>query len=436
MRVLIIGGGGREHTLAWKIARSPLLGRLYCAPGNAGIAALARCVDLPPEDPEELCNFALEQKIDLTVVGPEAPLAAGLADRFRRAGLKVFGPGREGARLESSKVWSKERMKRWGIPTADFAAFDDYEAARRHLERRYRNKPVVVKADGLAAGKGVVVAPDSAAAEEALRQIMVERVFGAAGEHLLLEDCLYGDELSLLAITDGERMVVLPSSQDHKAIGEGDRGPNTGGMGAYAPAPLLTGELYREVERQVFRPFLQGLAAEGIDYRGVIYAGLMIEGRKINLLEFNVRFGDPETQAILPLLRSDLLPLLLAAAEGSLEPREHQLQRHGGSAACVVLASEGYPGTYETGKVIRGLEEAAPDSAGAGDEKEGLAVFHAGTAFNRSGAVVTNGGRVLGVTAWAGVLPRALQVCYRAIEEIKFDGCYYRRDIGHRALKS
>jgi len=255
VRVLIVGGGGREHTLAWKLAQSPFLSRLYCAPGNAGIAALAECIDLSPVDIDGLCQFALKEKIDLTVVGPEAPLAAGLADRFRGAGLKVFGPGRSGARLESSKVWAKDRMRRWGIPTADFAVFSEYGAAVRHLEQHYVNKPVVVKADGLAAGKGVVVAPESAAAEKALRQIMIEKAFGAAGEQVLLEECLFGEELSVLAITDGRELVMLPSAQDHKAIGEGDRGPNTGGMGAYAPAPLLTAELARKVERAVFRPF-------------------------------------------------------------------------------------------------------------------------------------------------------------------------------------
>lgn len=437
LRVLIIGGGGREHALAWKIAQSPLLGRLYCAPGNAGIAALARCVDLPVDDLEGICKFALDKRIDLAVIGPEAPLAAGLADRLREAGLKAFGPSEEGARLESSKIWAKERMSRWGIPTAEFAVFDDYEAAQRHLERRYRERPVVVKADGLAAGKGVVVAPDRLAAEEALRQIMIEKVFGASGERVILEECLYGEELSILAITGGERLVILPSSQDHKAIGEGDRGPNTGGMGAYAPAPLLTDELAHEVERQVFRPFLKGLQAEGIDYRGVIYAGLMIGRGQINLLEFNVRFGDPETQAILPLIRSDLLPLLLAAAEGSEDAAAFSadLPLFAGSAATVVLASEGYPGVYATGKAIRGLKEAARPDGGFDSEKEGLALFHAGTAFNDSGAVVTSGGRVLGVTAWAGTLPAALQFAYRSAEQIDFDGCYYRRDIGHRALK-
>ncbi len=434
MRILIVGGGGREHTLAWKIAQSPLVERLYCAPGNAGIAQVAWCLELAADDLEGLLQFALKEKIDLTVVGPEAPLAAGLADRFRDAGLKVFGPGEEGARLESSKVWSKEWMKRRGIPTADFAVFDDYEAARRHLERRYRDRPVVVKADGLAAGKGVIVAPDSAVAGEALEQMMIEKVFGPAGEQVLIEDCLFGEELSVLALTDGEALLILPSAQDHKAVGEGDQGPNTGGMGAYAPAPLLTAELAGEVERAVFRPFLKGLAAEGIAYRGVIYAGLMIGPRELNLLEFNVRFGDPETQALLPLLQSDLLPYLDAAAGGELGRvlSQNAPVWSGGAAACVVLASGGYPGPYETGKPIQGLRGGGGGfDPGAG---EGLALFHAGTALDENGAVVTAGGRVLGVTAWAAGLRRALEVAYRRAEQIEFAGRYYRRDIGHRAL--
>lgn len=437
MRVLIIGGGGREHTLAWKLAQSPLLSRLYCAPGNAGIAAVAECVDLSAVDTGALQEFALKEKIDLTVVGPEAPLAAGLADRFRRAGLKVFGPGREGARLEWSKVWAKERMVSWGIPTAGFAVFNDYEAALRHLEKHYEGRPVVVKADGLAAGKGVTVARESAAAAEALREMMIEKAFGDAGERVLIEDCLHGEELSVLAVTDGRELVMLPSAQDHKAIGEGDRGPNTGGMGAYAPAPLLTKELAREVERAVFRPFLAGLEAEGIDYRGVIYAGLMVSGGELNLLEFNVRFGDPETQVLLPLLRSDLLPLLLAAAEGRLEEAAPDLdiRWRDGSAACVVLASGGYPGPYEIGKVIRGLEQATLSIGSTAGGEEGLALFHAGTAFDGSGRIVTAGGRVLGVTSWAGKLSAALQNAYRAAVQIEFEGCYYRRDIGHRALQ-
>lgn len=436
MRVLIIGGGGREHALAWKLAQSPLLEKLYCAPGNAGIAALAECVDISAVDLDKLEELALKEKIDLTVAGPEAPLAAGLADRFRRSGLRVFGPGREGARLEWSKIWSKERMARWGIPTARFAAFDDYEAARRHLEKHYSGRPVVVKADGLAAGKGVTVAPDCAAAAAALRSMMIEKVFGEAGERVLVEDCLHGEEVSVLAVTDGRDLVMLPPSQDHKAIGEGDRGPNTGGMGAYAPAPLLTEELARTVERDVFRPFLAGLEKEGIDYRGVIYAGLMVSGSEINVLEFNVRFGDPETQALLPLLESDLLPILLAAAEGDLAGagRDLDIRWRGGSAACVVMASQGYPGPYETGKVIQGLEAADTAAGAASGGEEGLVVFHAGTAFDSRGRIVTAGGRVLGVTAWARDLPSALQKAYRAAEQINFEGRYYRRDIGHRAL--
>ncbi len=440
MRVLIVGGGGREHTLAWKIAQSPLLGRLYCAPGNAGIAAEAQCVPLAAEEAGGLQDFAIREKIDLTVVGPEAPLAAGLADNFRKAGLLVFGPGRDGARLEWSKVWAKERMVDWGMPTARFEVFDDYEAALRYLEKEYRDKPVVVKADGLAAGKGVTVAREGTAAAEALHAMMVERVFGDAGKQVIIEDCLQGEELSMLALTDGREMVVLPSSQDHKAIGEGDRGPNTGGMGAYAPAPLLTKELAAIVENAIFRPFLKGLEREGIDYRGVIYAGLMISGREINLLEFNVRFGDPETQVLLPLLRSDLLPLLAATAEGRLAesvPALDMRWRHGWAAACVILASGGYPGLYETGKRIRGLEGAALSSGEKDDtgEEGGLALFHAGTAFDRSGSIVTAGGRVLGVTSWAKGLPEALKKAYRAAEQIDFEGCYYRRDIGHRAIQ-
>lgn len=437
MRVLIVGGGGREHTLAWKLAQSPLAGRLYCAPGNAGIAGVAECVDLQAVDIDGLLEFALRERIDLTVAGPEAPLAAGLGDRFRGAGLRIFGPGKDGARLEWSKIWSKERMLRWGIPTAPFEAFDDYEAARRHLEGRYAGKPVVIKADGLAAGKGVTVARDGAAALEALRAMMVEKIFGRAGERVLIEECLQGEELSILAITDGRGLVMLPSSQDHKAVGEGDSGPNTGGMGAYAPAPLLTAELARLVESAVFRPFLAGAAAEGIDYRGVIYAGLMVGKGRFDVLEFNVRFGDPETQVLLPLLRSDLLPLLLAVSEGRLQEEAPGLHIHWreGAAACVVLASGGYPGPYETGKVIRGLDRAAALCSGPAEADQGLSIFHAGTAFDAGGRTVTAGGRVLGVTAWDRGLKKALESAYRAAEQIEFEGRHYRRDIGHRAMQ-
>ncbi len=425
MKVLIVGSGGREHTLAWKLAQSPLLDKLYCAPGNPGIAALAETVDLAVDDLEGLKKFALAEKIDLTVVGPEAPLVAGLADRFREAGLVVFGPGQDGARLEGSKVWSKRKMKKWGIPTAEFAVFDDFDQARHHLALFYGGA-VVIKADGLAAGKGVIVASGPAEAEQALYDIMVEKAFGTAGERVIIEKCLNGEEVSVLAICDGQELVTLPSAQDHKAIYEGDRGPNTGGMGAYSPAPLYSAELARQTEEQVFKPLLRGFKDEGIDFRGVIYAGLMVTSDQFNVLEFNVRFGDPETQAIIPRLRSDLLPLLLQAARGELNglPAEWSDE----PAVCVVLASEGYPGAYEKGFRIEGIDRAEAEGGGR------VAVFHAGTA--RDGKrLVTAGGRVLGVTAWDSDLRTAVDRVYKAVDQVYFEGAYCRRDIAHRALR-
>ncbi|MEW5783808.1 MAG: phosphoribosylamine--glycine ligase [Bacillota bacterium] len=426
MRVLIVGGGGREHALAWKLSQSPLLKELYCAPGNAGIAAVAECLELEAggDRGPALLRWALDQQIDLTVIGPEAPLAAGLADDFRRAGLRVFGPGRDGARLESSKVWAKERMVEWGIPTANYAAFDRYDAACRYLDDLPEG-PLVVKADGLAAGKGVTVARGAAEAKAALQAIMVDGVFGRAGEKVITEECLAGEEVSVLAVTDGKELVLLPSAQDHKAIGEGDLGPNTGGMGAYAPAPVLTADLRLRVEQAVFRPLLKGLAGLGIDYRGVLYAGLMIKDGTFNVLEFNARFGDPETQAVLPLLQSDLLPLLLAAADGDLAGV--QVNWSEGAAVCVIMASAGYPGPYEQGLLISGLDEPSLYT-------EGLTVFHAGTAFQH-GNIVTAGGRVLGLAAWDSDLETAVQKVYAAAPRIAFPGCYYRRDIAHRALR-
>ncbi len=424
MRVLIVGGGGREHTLAWKLAQSPLLERLYCAPGNAGISAVAECVDIAAEDIDALKKWALEKRIDLTVVGPEAPLVLGIADIFRQAGLKVFGPDSKGAMLEGSKVWSKRKMKQWGIPTAGFTIFDDFDDARSHLARFYGGQ-VVIKADGLAAGKGVTVASGPEEAEQALYDIMIERAFGEAGNRVVIENCLSGEEVSVLAITDGKKMVVLPSSQDHKAIGEGDKGPNTGGMGAYSPAPVYTEELARKTENEVFWPLLNGFAEMGVDFRGVIYAGLMVSADQFNVLEFNVRFGDPETQAIIPRMQSDLLPLLAAAADGDLKDIEPRWKDD--HAVCVVIASGGYPGKYEKGQVIEGLESLEKN----GDDK--IAVFHAGTEL-KDGKMVTAGGRVLGVTAWDNSLQNAVGRVYRAAEKIKFEGCYYRRDIAHRAL--
>ncbi len=424
MRVLIVGGGGREHTLAWKLAQSPLLERLYCAPGNAGISAVAECVDIAADDIEALKKWALEQRIDLTVVGPEVPLVLGIADLFRQAGLKIFGPDSKGAMLEGSKVWSKRKMKQWGIPTAGFTIFDDFEDARNHLARFYGGQ-VVIKADGLAAGKGVTVASGPEEAEQALYDIMIERAFGDAGKRVVIENCLSGDEVSVLAVTDGSRLIVLPSSQDHKAIGEGDKGPNTGGMGAYSPAPIYTEELARRTEAEVFRPLLDGFKEMGVDFRGVIYAGLMVSDEQFNVLEFNVRFGDPEAQAIIPRMRSDLLPLLAAAAEGDLKDIEPRWKDD--SAVCVVLASGGYPGKYEKGHIIKGL-----DGLDAGGE-ENVAVFHAGTVL-KDEQLVTAGGRVLGVTAWDSDLKKAVDRVYSAVDKITFKGCYFRRDIAHRAL--
>jgi len=424
LRVLIVGGGGREHTLAWKLAESPLLEKLYCAPGNPGTAGLAENVDIAADDIEGLKEWALEQRIDLTVVGPEAPLVLGLADIFRQAGLKVFGPDRNGARLEGSKVWAKRKMKKWGIPTARFAVFDDFDEARHHLALFYGG-PVVVKADGLAAGKGVIVASGPAEAEEALYDIMVDRAFGEAGKRVIIEECLSGEEVSVLALCDGSGLIMLPSAQDHKAIGEGDRGLNTGGMGAYSPAPVYTEELARRTEEMVFQPLLKGLKEEKIDFRGVIYAGLMVSGADFNVLEFNVRFGDPETQAILPRLKSDLLPLLHQAADGKFDTA--RAEWYDEPAVCVVLASGGYPGSFEKGFPIYGINKA--EECGEGK----VAVFQAGTALS-SRQLVTAGGRVLGVSARGGDLGEAVKLAYRAAGVIDFEGCYYRRDIAHRAL--
>lgn len=423
MRVLIVGGGGREHALAWKISQSPLLKELYCAPGNAGIASVAECLQINSGDIDTLKNWSLENKIDLVVVGPEGPLTAGIADRMRGSGIAVFGPGAAGARLESSKSWAKEKMVRCGIPTADFAVFHCYEKAAAHLEH-LKEGPVVIKADGLAAGKGVTVASSRKEALESLKAIMVEGVFGKAGSSVVIEEYLTGEEVSVLAITDGNDFLLLPSAQDHKAIGEGDQGANTGGMGAYSPAPLLTDALTEKVKEQVFKPLLAGFAREGIGYRGVIYAGLMVSGENFKVLEFNARFGDPEAQAILPRLDSDLLPVLMAAAGGDITGIKMSWSKD--AAVCVVMASGGYPEAYETGFIINGLDKVKAL------EGKGLTVFHAGTKY-RQGNIVTSGGRVLGVTAWDKELPSALEKVYGAVSIINFNGAYYRRDIAHRA---
>ena len=423
MRVLVVGGGGREHALVWKLSQSPEVEKIYCAPGNAGIASLAERVPIEAGEVEKILDFVRAKEIHLTVVGPEAPLMAGIVDLFHEDGRLIFGPCKEGARLEGSKVWAKQFMIKYGIPTAAYEVFHNAAEAYTYLQKA--SYPLVVKADGLAAGKGVTVAKKYSEANKAVRLIMEEKVFQSAGNSIVIEECLEGDEVSVFAITDGESYITLPSVQDHKAVYEGDWGPNTGGMGAYSPAPVFTEQLARIVDEKVFQPLISGLKKEGISYRGVIFGGLMLTADGPKVLEFNVRFGDPETQVLLPRLASDLCPLLYEAARGNLSTVA-PLRWSEDAAVCVIMASRGYPGKYEKGKEIQGLNEVT------GLNK--TMVFHAGTAFE-SNKTVTAGGRVLGVTAWDHSLKAAVEKAYRLAETIKFEGAYYRRDIAHRAFK-
>ncbi len=423
MRVLIVGGGGREHALAWKLSQSPQVEKIFCAPGNAGIASLAECVSLKGDDIEKLQAFARKEEIHLTVVGPEGPLMEGITDVFVENGQLVFGPSAEGALLEGSKVWAKEFMKKYGIPTADFNIFEKPQKAYKYLERA--SFPLVVKADGLAAGKGVIVAEDIATAQNAVQYIMEEKAFGEAGNRIVIEECLRGEEVSVFAITDGKTVIPFTTAQDHKTIFEGDRGANTGGMGSYSPAPSLISDLMEQTMKQVFVPLVEGLREEGIYYRGVIYGGLMVTSQGLKVLEFNVRFGDPEAQVLFPRLKGDLLPLLYEAARGNLTSVP-SIQWSEDNAVCVVMASKGYPDLYETGKEINGLEKTM--------NMDRTAVFHAGT-IEKDGKIITAGGRVLGVTAWDSSLKKALSRVYEAVDLIGFEGSYFRRDIAHRALK-
>lgn len=420
MRILVVGGGGREHALVWKLAQSPRVTKIYCAPGNPGIAALAECVNISVDNVKALCGFAQENNIDLTVVGPEKPLTDGIADYFAARGLKVFGPSREAAQLEGSKSFAKERMQKYGVPTADFAVFDSAAAARAYIEAK--GTGIVVKADGLAAGKGVVVAETAAEALQAIDEIMLKKVHGDAGSQVVLEERLIGEEASLLAFTDGFAIVPMVAAQDHKRVGDGDTGPNTGGMGAYAPAPVMTPQLLTEVQQTILQPMIDGLRNDGILYQGCLYAGLMITASGPKVIEFNARFGDPETQVVLPLLDGDLLPVLEACVDGTLAETEVRWQK--GATVCVVLAAGGYPGEYRKGDAISGLAAA---------EAKGAMVFHAGTTM-AGDAVATSGGRVLGVTAVAEDIAAAVAKVYPAVEQIKFAGMQYRKDIAHRAL--
>ena len=417
MNVLIIGGGGREHAIAWKIAQSPLAGKIYCSPGNPGMKNVEA---VPLTDLNELADFALAHDIGLTMVGPEATLCAGIADVFRAKGLRIVGPDKVAAQLEGSKSFAKEFMRRHGLPTAEAAVFTDEAGAMAYLKQK--GAPIVVKADGLAAGKGVVVAMTEQEAADAIHACF-DGAFGAAGASVLLEECLFGEEASIIALCDGKTITPLASSQDHKRAYDGDTGPNTGGMGAYSPAPVVTPDLWKTIDAQILTPFLKGVQVDKLDFRGIIYAGLMITDKGPKVLEFNVRFGDPETQAILTRLKSDLLEALVAVADGRLA--DVKLEWYDEPSVCVVLASNGYPGHYEKGKPISGLDEA---------EKTGAVVFHAGTKL-ADGQIVTNGGRVLGVTARGKDIASAVQNAYKAVACISWEGMQYRKDIAHRALE-
>jgi len=420
MKVLVVGGGGREHALVWKLKQSPRVKEIYCAPGNAGIARDAVCAGIGAEDVPALLAFARSNAVDLTLVGPEAPLAAGIVDRFREAGLKIFGPSRAAAEIEGSKVVAKDIMARYGIPTAEYAVFTDHAEACAYI--RKMGAPCVVKADGLAAGKGVIVAGDVETALDAARKIMVDRVFGEAGTRLIVEECLVGEEVSILAFTDGVNVVPMVSSQDHKRVYDEDRGPNTGGMGAYAPAPVYSPEVHEFTMEKILKPVIRALDAEGRTYRGVIYAGLMVTEKGPKVLEFNARFGDPEAQPVLTLLETDLVEIIDAVLKGRLN--EIDIKWRNQASVCVVLASGGYPGRYEKGKVIYGLEDLPDD----------VVVFHAGTA-EKDGKTITAGGRVLGVTAVGRDIRSAIKTAYDAVAKINFEGMHYRRDVGRRALE-
>jgi phosphoribosylamine--glycine ligase len=421
MKILVIGGGGREHALVWKIAQSPLVKKVYCAPGNPGIGQLAENVPIGVDDLPGLLAFARREHIDLTVVGPELPLSLGIVDLFEEYGLKIFGARRNAALIEASKAFSKDLMKKYHVPTAAYEVFTDVEPAIAFIDRL--GTPIVIKADGLAAGKGVIIAQTRDEAVEAVTDMLSGNAFGEAGSRVVIEEFLKGEEASFLAFTDGKNIIPLASAQDHKAVFDGDTGPNTGGMGAYSPAPVVTPAIHEKAMAEVMRRTVDGMAAEGRPYRGVLYAGLMIDGDQVKTLEFNARFGDPECQPLLMRMKSDIVPILLAVAEGDIS--RITIEWHDQAAVCVVMASGGYPGEYRKGDAIRGLDAAAqiPD----------VVVFHAGTAF-RGEATVTSGGRVLGVTALGGTVRAAIERAYQGVAAISWDGVHYRKDIGSKAL--
>ena len=422
MDVLLIGGGGREHAIAWKLAQSKDLGRLYTAPGNPGTARCGKNIDIGVNDTDKLVDFAKQNSIGLVVVGPEDPLASGAVDVFEAAGIKAFGPTAAAAKLEADKAFAKQLMRSSSISTAEARIFERYSDAKSYIATR--DEPVVIKAAGLAKGKGVFVCDDPADGILAAEKVMCDGIFGPAGDKLIVEDKLLGEEASILAFVDGRNIYVMESSQDHKPIGDGDTGPNTGGMGAYSPAPVVTERMMDQIVREILVPAVDGMNRNGTPYKGVLYAGLMITAGGPRVLEFNVRFGDPETQPILMRLKSDLLQVMLAVCDGTLD--QVSLEWDPRPTVCVVMASGGYPGSYEKDKKITGLKDA--------EQLDDVVVFHAGTAA-KNGALVTAGGRVLGVTAIGQTIADAKTRAYQAVDKIKFDGAYCRRDIADKAIK-
>ncbi len=423
MKILVIGNGGREHTLVWKLSQSPRVSKVYCAPGNAGISQLAECVPIKVDDIAGLKAFAQEMLIDLTVVGPELPLSLGIADEFRKAKLRIFGPTRNAACIESSKSFAKDLLIRCHIPTPQAKTFERLDQAIAYIDSH--PVPLVVKADGLAQGKGVVVANSRDEAKESVQRMLEQRQFGDAGTRVMIEEFLEGEELTVMAFADGRTVIPMLAAQDHKRVGEGDTGLNTGGMGAYAPAPLATDALRQRIVRDILYPVVEGLSRVGSPYYGVLYAGLMIHQGEPYVLEFNARFGDPETQVVLPLLKTDLVDVLEAVVEHRLD--QVTIEWRDEAAVCAVLAAEGYPGPYKTGFPITGLSQLA--------ESDRLVAFHAGTAIHGN-EIVTSGGRVLGLTALAQDLPSARNRVYEAIPTISFEGQYFRRDIASRVVPS
>ncbi|MGN7611070.1 phosphoribosylamine--glycine ligase [Magnetococcales bacterium HHB-1] len=422
MRILLVGSGGREHALAWKMSCSPLVEKIYCAPGNAGIAENAECVPIGAEDLPALREFAVEAEINLAVIGPEAPLTRGLADILRNEGVMVFGPSAAAAEIEGSKAFMKGLFAKYNIPTAEYAQFTEAEEALAYI--RQQGAPIVVKTSGLAAGKGAIVCQTIEEAEQAIQQTMVDKIFGDAGDVVVVEAFLKGEEASFLALVDGEHILPLASSQDHKAVGEGDKGLNTGGMGAYSPAPVVTDTFHQRIMDEVMKPTVAAMAKEGRPYQGVLYAGVMIDGDDLKVLEFNARFGDPEAQPLLFRMKSDLVPLLVAAATGEL--KDKTIEWDDRVSLCVVMAAGGYPGSYNKGDKISGLEQVKT----MGDD---VHVFHAGTK-SLSGEILSAGGRVLGVTALGKTVSEAQKRAYEAVDKISWSDVYYRRDIGYRAV--